>query len=112
MHHSPKAKSKPTPRPAKNLPAVKRGIWTKIICIKTPTLKTQLDMMRPHRRPSLSASKGEAKAPKKVPNERIDTMREDCVGLMVRCPSTSVYPVEKFRCQYFMAMMPPMVPVS
>ncbi len=46
------------------------------VCSTTPKLKTQVEIIKPGRRPTESAKKGEARAPKKVPAERMDTMAD------------------------------------
>lgn len=69
---------KPTPSPAKNLPAM-NSAWLPvvIVCRITPRLKTiAQELMIPHRRPRLSANGAANRAPKKVPAERIETMRD------------------------------------
>jgi hypothetical protein len=60
------------------------------VCKTTPTLKTQVEMMRPILRPRLSASRGEARAPKKVPADRMETMADSCEGETSGLPSVLV----------------------
>lgn len=90
------AEMRPTPRPAKNLPATNIA-WLPdaTVCRMTPRLNTirQLLMM-PHRRPKLSATGAAKRAPKKVPAERIETMRDSCEAVMV-----PLFPVENESCQ-------------
>lgn len=71
-----KAETKPTPNPAKNLPAMNNGKLVEAVCRMTPKLNTQHDTMRDQRLPSRSAIKAAPRAPKKVPAERIETMVE------------------------------------
>jgi hypothetical protein len=52
------------------------------------------------------------RAPKNVPADRMETIAEDWLEVMLRCPVASLYPVEKRSCQCGMARMPLMVPVS
>jgi len=68
------AETRPTPNPAKNLPAVNIGISVAAVCKMTPNAKTQDETIRAQRLPSRSAKGAAAKAPKKVPAERIETI--------------------------------------
>ena len=68
------AESKPTPKPAKKRPAVKRGIWVDAVCKMTPKQKTKVETIKPKRRPTVSANGAAPRAPKKVPAERMDTI--------------------------------------
>lgn len=78
--YSPRAEIRPTPKPAKKRPARKMGISTAMVCKTTPRLNTQVEAARPMRRPMVSARKGDARAPKKVPAERMETMADSCAG--------------------------------
>lgn len=78
---------RPTPRPAKKRPARKSGSATAAVWKMTPRVKTRVDMMSARRRPILSAKKGEARAPKKVPADRMETMADCWDGEMLRLPS-------------------------
>jgi tetrahydromethanopterin S-methyltransferase subunit F len=106
------AEIKPTPKPAKNRPATKSGMAVAAVCKATPNIKTTVEAIKPSRRPIASATGAAVSAPKKVPAERIDTIVEDCEAVMLRSPELSLKPVENSRSQYFMARMPPIVPVS
>lgn len=68
------AEMRPTPKPAKNRPARKRGMAVAMVWRTTPRLNTHVEMRRAGRRPRWSARKGEARAPKNVPAERMETM--------------------------------------
>lgn len=81
-----RAEINPTPKPAKNRPARNKGIAVEIVCRTTPRLNTQVEIIKAGRRPKKSASKGEARAPKKVPADRIDTMADSCEVVMSRSP--------------------------
>jgi hypothetical protein len=62
------AEIRPTPKPAKKRPAMKRGWLVDAVWRITPKLKTRpTEAMRPHRRPRKSAKGAAARAPKKVP---------------------------------------------
>lgn len=76
----PSAEIKPTPTPAKKRPARNSGRDVAAVWKTTPTLKIQHDTMRPQRRPMLSPSNGDARAPKKVPADRIETTAEVSEG--------------------------------
>jgi hypothetical protein len=71
-----KAEISPTPKPAKNRPARNRGMAVETVCSTTPRLKTQVEIIRAGRRPKKSARRGEARAPKKVPADRMETMAD------------------------------------
>lgn len=102
------AETNPTPKPAKNRPAIKRSCSVLAVCKMTPRLNTKPHAtIRPQRRPSRSPKGAAASAPKKVPAERMETMRESSAE--VSSPSASV--ANSFF-QYFIARMPEIVPVS
>lgn len=82
------------------------------VCKATPNIKTTVEAIKPSRRPIISATGAAVSAPKNVPADRIDTIREDCEVVMFRLPELSLKPVENSRSQKFMARMPPIVPVS
>lgn len=73
---------RPTPNPAKNRPARNRGRATAAVWRMTPKINTTVEAIRASRRPILSARKGDVRAPKKVPAERILTMAESWEGEM------------------------------
>lgn len=56
------------------------------VCSTTPKLKTQVEIIKAGRRPKESDSRGEARAPKKVPAERMDTMADSWEVVMSRSP--------------------------
>lgn len=67
------ADTRPTPRPAKNLPAMNIGGAVDAVCKMTPRLKTApAAAIRPHRLPRMSAKGAANKAPKNVPADRMD----------------------------------------
>ena len=90
-----RAEIKPTPNPAKNLPARNKGREVAAVWKITPRMKTQDEAISAQRRPIVSAMKGEAKAPKKVPADKMETMADDSDGVTSRWPLESRYPVEK-----------------
>jgi hypothetical protein len=65
---------RPTPKPAKKRPARNMGIAVAIVWRTTPRLKTQVEIIKAGRRPRKSARRGDARAPKKVPADRMETM--------------------------------------
>ena len=69
------------------------------VCRMTPRLNTHVETMRPIRLPIESDKNGEARAPKNVPADRIETMADSCEGVTFGFPSGSTYPVLKRRCQ-------------
>lgn len=90
-----RAEIKPTPKPAKKRPARNMGMAVEIVCRTTPRLKTQVEIMRAGRRPKKSASRGEARAPKKVPADRMETMDDSWEVVMSRSPLELRKPVLK-----------------
>jgi hypothetical protein len=70
----------PTPRPAKKRPTTNRGTVIAAVCIATPAQKTRQAAMIPIRRPRRSAIGAARSAPRKVPAERIETIK-DSVGV-------------------------------
>jgi hypothetical protein len=99
---------RPTPYPAKKRPAMNSGCDVEAVCRITPRLNTRpAETMSPIRLPSKSPNGAAVKAPKKVPAERIETIRESWAAVMLRSGS-----VENCCFQYLMAMMPLIVPVS
>ena len=62
------------------------------------------ELMIPHRRPRLSASGAASRAPKKVPAERIETMRDSCGAV-----TAVLSPVEKAFCQLENGEVSPLV---
>jgi hypothetical protein len=71
-----KAETKPTPKPAKNLPATNIGICVAAVCRMTPNENMIEETIRDQRRPIRSAIIAAPRAPKKVPAERIETISE------------------------------------
>lgn len=69
-------------------------------------MKTTTANMRDFRRPTLSPTGAASRAPKKVPALSIDTISDDCVGVMASRPSSSLLPVEKLSSHHRIAMMP------
>lgn len=84
------AEIKPTPKPAKNRPARKRGMAVAAAWKATPRVKTPVEAINPHLRPMKSPMGAAPRAPKKVPADKIDTMAEDWLEVIVRLPSASV----------------------
>lgn len=76
------------------------------VCIATPNVKTSTANMRDFRRPILSPIGAARRAPKNVPALSIDTISDDCVGVIERWPSSSLLPVEKWSSHHRIAMMP------
>lgn len=64
------------------------------VCSITPRVKTNVELMRLHRRPMKSATGAAPSAPKKVPTERMETIVADWEEFTVSCPCLSLYPVE------------------
>jgi len=106
------AEIKPTPKPAKNLPATKRGIAVAAVCKMTPKIKTNVDATKPNRRPIRSAIGAAVRAPKNVPADRMETIVAVWEAVVFKWPVLSLYPVENLSCQYGIARMPLIVPVS
>jgi hypothetical protein len=78
-----RAEIKPTPYPAKKRPAMNRGCDVETVWRMTPKLKTiPADSIRPMRRPRKSPTGEAVRAPKKVPAERIETMRESWAAVI------------------------------
>jgi hypothetical protein len=71
---------RPTPNPAKKRPAKKMGMAVAAVWRITPRLNTQVEAIKLHLRPMLSAMRGEARAPKKVPADRMETMADSWDG--------------------------------
>jgi hypothetical protein len=68
---------RPTPRPAKNRPTMNIGRSVEAVCKMRPRLKTSpAEAIRPHLRPIISAIGAARRAPKKVPADKIDTIKE------------------------------------
>jgi hypothetical protein len=62
----------------------------------TPRLKTTaVDKKMPIRRPKKSATGAAVKAPRKVPRERIETIRDSSPGEMAGSPSSLICPLAK-----------------
>jgi len=94
-----RAETRPTPKPAKKRPARNRSRLVEATWRMTPRLNIQQETIKDQRRPILSAIKGENRAPKNVPAERMETTADDCEGVMSRWPLLLTYPVEKRFCQ-------------
>lgn len=62
--------------------------------------------MRDFRRPILSAIGAAKSAPKKVPALRMETISDDCVGVIAGRSFSSVNPVENWLSHHRIAMMP------
>ena len=89
------AEMRPTPIPAKKRPALKRGREVAAVCMATPKLKIQQAEKSPHFLPILSAKRGEDRAPKKVPTERMETIMALWEVSISGSPSVGfMYPVE------------------
>lgn len=56
------------------------------VCSVTPRMKTAFAAMRPHRRPILSAAGAAKSAPKKVPAERMETIKDFWPAVMSGSP--------------------------
>lgn len=76
------AEMRPTPKPAKNLPATKMGMAVAAVWRMTPKVKTPVDAIKPHLRPRISPIGAALRAPKKVPAERMDTIVDFWVEVM------------------------------
>jgi hypothetical protein len=112
QRHLLNAEIRPTPKPAKKRPAMKRGCSVDAVCRITPKLKTMpAETIRPKRRPRRSPNGAAVSAPKNVPADKMDTIREFCDAGSIGLPSASLTS-EKFSSQYGMANIPEMVPVS
>ena len=72
----------PTPNPAKNLPATNNGISTEAVCRMTPKAKTHRPIQSAMRLPVQSATGAANRAPKSVPADRIDTIKDDSLEVM------------------------------
>ncbi len=70
------ADTKPTPSPAINRPGTSRAMLVDATWSATPTLKTMQPRMMVVRRPSRSAMSPATSAPKKVPADRMEVMRD------------------------------------
>ena len=68
---------KPTPKPAKKRPATNRGIAVEAVCRMTPKQNTVIVIIKAIRRPMKSPNGAANKAPKKVPADRMDTIKDD-----------------------------------
>lgn len=78
-----KAEMRPTPKPAKNRPATNNGMAVAAVWRMTPNVKTPVDAIKPHRRPTISPIGAALRAPKKVPAERMDTIVDFWVEVML-----------------------------
>lgn len=102
------AETSPTPKPAKNRPATKRDCPVEAVCRTTPRLKTTpAANIKPRRRPIQSAIGAARSAPKKVPADKMDTIRDSSALVTPSSPG-----LENVCFQYFMPIIPLMVPVS
>jgi hypothetical protein len=72
----------PTPKPAKKRPATKRGIAAEAVCNITPKQKTTKEIIRASFLPRKSARGAAAKAPKNVPADKMETIREYCAAVI------------------------------
>ena len=70
------AETKPTPKPAIKRPATRRPNPVEAVCRATPRRKTAQPEMMVKRRPIKSARSPAMMAPKKVPADRMEVMRE------------------------------------
>lgn len=70
------AETKPTPNPAIRRPATRRPRLEEAVWRITPMMKTKQPAMTVVRRPNQSARSPAMRAPKKVPAERIETIRD------------------------------------
>lgn len=82
------------------------------VCRMTPRVKTSVELMRLHRRPTKSATGAAPRAPKKVPADKMETIVADWDEVTVNWPWLFLYPVENKASQYGMARIPLIVPVS
>lgn len=72
-----RAEIRPTPYPAKKRPAMKSSCVVEAVCRTTPRLKTRpAEAIKPQRLPSKSPKGAAVRAPKKVPAERMETIKE------------------------------------
>jgi hypothetical protein len=78
-----KAEMRPTPKPAKNLPATNNGMAVAAVWRMTPKVKTPVDAIKPHLRPRISPIGAALRAPKKVPAERMETIVDFWVEVML-----------------------------
>ena len=101
-----------TPNPAKNRPATNNGMAVETVCRMTPKEKTHNVANSPSLLPMKSASGAAANAPKNVPADKIDTIKDDSDAERAGFPNSSVESVVKTDSQCGMANMPPIVPVS
>lgn len=68
-----------------------KGWEVAAVCIITPRLKTiAVDRKMPMRRPKKSATGAAVKAPRKVPRDRIETIKDSSLGSMAGSPSSLV----------------------
>ena len=72
------ADTNPTPKPATRRPATMRPRLLDAVCSTTPMMKTRHPAMMVVRRPTKSAKSPAMIAPKKVPAERMEVMRDFC----------------------------------
>jgi len=106
------AEMRPTPNPAKNRPATNSGMAVETVCKTTPNENTHKVAKSPSLLPMKSASGAAANAPKNVPADKIDTIRDDSDAERAGFPYSSAEPVVKTDSQCGIAIMPPIVPVS
>jgi hypothetical protein len=107
------AEIRPTPNPAKKRPATKRGIEDEAVCNITPKQNTTRLTISASLLPRKSARGAAARAPKKVPADKIDTIREYCAAVISGRPVAGfLYPVENVCNHSGIAIIPPIVPVS
>lgn len=76
------AEIKPTPKPAKKRPATNNGMAVEAVWRMTPKQNTRTVIIKAIRRPIKSPRGAANKAPKKVPADRMDTIREDWADVM------------------------------
>ena len=101
----------PTPKPAKTRPTTKRGIAEAAACIATPAEKMMTARTTDHLLPRISAEGAARRAPKKVPADKMETMRDCWDEVMAQTPAVLVG-LPKTHNQFFMVWTPEMTPVS
>ena len=101
----------PTPQPAKIRPTTKRGIADAAACMATPAQKIMTARTTDHLLPRKSAVGAAKRAPKNVPTDKMETMRDCWDEVMVQTPAVPVG-LPKTHNQFFIVWTPEMTPVS
>src|SRR3982074_2214466 len=103
----------PTPYPARKPPTTNKGMAADTVCKVTPRRKTWQGAIGRPRRPTRSGAGAAESAPKKVPAERMDTIKDFWLEVISGNRVTGLMnPVENLFFHCCIARMPLILPVS